>query len=409
MFRKWIISFFGVLAFSACTTKELTAPCPDPVVSVALAPDTIYVGQSKTMAATWLPQGAEVTSVTWSSASPSIATVSSTGTITGVAVGETNVTVKVTCCNGTISKEASAKVVVRARPVPPEAPTVTLSADPSQIVVGSTSKIKWSSTGTTACTRSAVPAISAWSGASATSGSQDLSGLAIGKYDITQSCTGAGGTATATVTLVVTSAPPPPIELSVRFSASKGEVVQGSEVFLSGNSSGATSCTAISSPAFSGWSGTKPLNVSEAVSFDTPVGLYTLTFRCSNGNVFASASTTVRVVEKETPPPQDGWVHSIIISPKTATLERGNTLSLAVSVEADAGITKEFTCESSNMNFIRVERKENACFLTVVESPTANTFVHVIAQTVGYAKSIDGKVLQLQAGALITVKPTPSQ
>jgi hypothetical protein len=79
---------------------------------------------------------------------------------------------------------------------PANAPTVTITANPTQIQSGAGSTLSWSSTNTSACTASA-----GWSGTQPTSGSTSVSPTTTTSYTLT--CTGAGGSVQATATVTV--------------------------------------------------------------------------------------------------------------------------------------------------------------------------------------------------------------
>lgn len=80
----------------------------------------------------------------------------------------------------------------------PDRPTVTLSPNPSSIVLGSTSLLTWSSTDATSCTKS-----DAWSGSTTTSGVLIVNPIVTSTYSI--ECTGAGGTAISSTIITVTN------------------------------------------------------------------------------------------------------------------------------------------------------------------------------------------------------------
>lgn len=85
---------------------------------------------------------------------------------------------------------------LRAETTPP-VPVITLSAAPTSVKAGSTTRLTWSSTGATTCVAS-----DAWTGAKATSGNADSSALNVdSKFTLT--CTGPGGQAAANVTVLV--------------------------------------------------------------------------------------------------------------------------------------------------------------------------------------------------------------
>jgi len=79
----------------------------------------------------------------------------------------------------------------------PPLPVITLSAVPTSVKAGETTRLTWSSTGATSCVAS-----DAWSGAKAVSGSVDSAALNVdSKFTLT--CTGPGGQTSANVTVVV--------------------------------------------------------------------------------------------------------------------------------------------------------------------------------------------------------------
>lgn len=97
----------GVVGY--CTVNVI-----EPVTSVTLKNNkvTTYVGSKKTLTATVAPENATYKTLTWKSSNTSIATVSSTGVVTGVAAG--TVTISATSHNG---KTVSCTVTVRPKKV----------------------------------------------------------------------------------------------------------------------------------------------------------------------------------------------------------------------------------------------------------------------------------------------------
>jgi hypothetical protein len=103
-----------------------TAPCAVtvsatavPVTSVALnkTSASLNVGGSETLTAAISPTGATNQNVTWSSSAPSVATVSSSGVVTGVSAGTAAITVttadgnKTDTCNVTVTASPSAQTL----------------------------------------------------------------------------------------------------------------------------------------------------------------------------------------------------------------------------------------------------------------------------------------------------------
>ena len=81
-------------------------------------------------------------------------------------------------------------------PTPPTtpAPTVNLSAEPTSVLLESTSTLTWSSTNATSCSAS-------WTSQTGTSGSEAVTISTVGNNSFSISCTGAGGTRSASVTV----------------------------------------------------------------------------------------------------------------------------------------------------------------------------------------------------------------
>lgn len=91
---------------------------------------------------------------------------------------------------GTVSKSITITVIQ-------PAPTLSISADNTNIAYNTSTTIRWSSTKATSCTAS-----NAWSGSKGTSGSKSTGNLT-SKKTYTLSCSGAGGTRSASVTVNV--------------------------------------------------------------------------------------------------------------------------------------------------------------------------------------------------------------
>lgn len=90
----------------------------------------------------------------------------------------------------------SALAVTQTEPVNRPAPTVTIYATPSEILVGGTATLTWTSKNSTSCFGGG-----AWSGSKARNGSRSISPTVTSTYEL--SCRGRGGTRTAATTVVV--------------------------------------------------------------------------------------------------------------------------------------------------------------------------------------------------------------
>lgn len=88
------VSTLAILAASGCSGGDGAAPAPTPVLTaliVSLTPASIVVGQTSTATATGRDQfGAAISTgaITWSSSASQVATISTSGTVQGVAPGQ---------------------------------------------------------------------------------------------------------------------------------------------------------------------------------------------------------------------------------------------------------------------------------------------------------------------------------
>jgi hypothetical protein len=195
-------------------------------------------------------------------------------------------------------------------------PTVTISAKPSSVVMGSSATVTWSSTNASSCSASG-----AWSGSEAVNGSQSVTPTIAGSLTYTLTCTGAGGSTNASTTLTVTSAPP-----TVTLSSSTNNIVVGQSVVLTWSSTNATTCTASGA-----WNGSEGLSGSQSVS-PTTTGSLTYTLTCNGAGGSANASVTLTVTS---PPP------TVSLSSNTNNVVMGQSVILTWSS------TNATTCTAS--------------------------------------------------------------
>lgn len=176
---------------------------------------------------------------------------------------------------------------------PTPAPTVSLSASPTSVVSGGSSKLIWSSTNATNCTASG-----SWSGSKSTSGSRSTGALTSNQF-YTLTCTGTGGNGTTSVTITATS-PAPTVSLSIdqayaqdgiiptNYSPNRSTYTNDFPVTLRWSTSNAISCVASGS-----WSGGKTLSGAEKF-YPTSAVRYTIT--CSNATGSTSKARAITVV-----------------------------------------------------------------------------------------------------------------
>ena len=186
-------------------------------------------------------------------------------------IGDFEVTV--TCTGAGGSADDSASVPVRPRP-----PTVSASFDESSITRGESATLRWSSTDATSCSGSRSI------GSTATSGWKDYTPSSIGDFEVTVTCTGAGGSADDSASVPVRPRPP-----TVRAWFDESSITRGESVTLRWSSTDATSCSgsrSIGSTATSGWKDYTP----------SSIGDFEVTVTCTGagGSADDSASVPVR-------------------------------------------------------------------------------------------------------------------
>lgn len=182
-------------------------------------------------------------------------------------------------------KKAATVSVVTVTPVP----TVSITPSSTQLTLGGSLTLNWSSTHATACVASANPASTDWVGAKAVSGSLTFTPT-LGTRVYSLACTGDGGTGTKSVTVAVTVLP------SATLSTSATNITVGQSVTLTWSSVNATSCSSLGA-----WSGARPLNGSLLV---TPaVGTQAYGLICSGAGGTDSKSVVITVAPVPAPAP----------------------------------------------------------------------------------------------------------
>ena len=248
------------------------------------------------------------------------------------------------------------------------APTVTIAANPTSLVLGASSNLSWSSSNATACTASG-----SWSGSRATSGTANVTPAATGTATYTLSCTGAGGTANASATVTV-SAPAP----TVTISAAPTTIILGATSTISWTTSNAASCTASGA-----WTGARTTTGNQVV---TPASSGSLgyTLSCTGAGGTASATATLTVND---PPLLPVPTVTIAAAPTTVTLGSASTLTWS-STDASA-------CTASGD-------------WSGARATSGNTAVTPIATgTASYTLSCTGGGGTASATATVTVNPVP--
>ncbi len=264
------------------TINVASAPVQNPTVSISASPSSVAYNGAST--------------ISWNSANATSCSASSgtngwsgnkalsgsfyTGNLTNTT------TFTITCTNSS-GQPASDSVTVSVGNAPVSSPTVSITADNSNLPYNGSTTIRWSSNNATSC--SATGGTNGWAGNKALSGSASTGSLTNSQtYNIT--CTNSSGSASDSVFVNVGNAPVISAP-TVNITADSSNVAYNGSTTIRWNSSNATSCSA--SGGVNGWSGSKAL----LGSFHTGSLTNAATFHinCSNSSGSDNASVTVSV------------------------------------------------------------------------------------------------------------------
>ncbi len=275
-----------------------------------------------------------VTGGSWSSSTPSIATVNATtGLVTGVAAGTATMTYTVTGTGGCANATATRTVTVTTAPT-----AGTLSGNQSICVTGTTTFTSTISGGAWSSSTPAVATVNATTGL--------VTGLTAGTATITYTVTGTGGcsNATATRTVTVTATPS-----AGTLSGTQGICVNGTSIFASTVTGGSWSS---STPAIA------TVNANTGLVTGLTAGTATITYTITGTGGCANATAT-RTVTVTTAPTAGtlGGNQSICVSGTstfTSTISGGawssNTPAVA-TVNATSGLVTGISAGTATITY----------------------------------------------------------
>lgn len=371
----------GTVSFSGVTVTvggggSGSTPVYPTSISLSAASNSISIGATTQLTVDYTPSDTNVKNVTYTSSSESIATVSNTGLVTGVAQGSATITATAQTAEGTTTATTSITVT------PIAVTSVSLSSNSETIKVGKTVTLTPTISPSNATNKNVTWTSSNTSVATVSEGT--VTGVSAGTATIT--VTTVSGSKTATCTVVVQEASAGGEEtFSISYTDLPTAYQTGSTVYTasSGIKFQAYNCANYSSKmqfkASSGYLQTteelelQSLTINDresntltvygsntAGSFSTEItgnnDVYDLTgysyfkiSRTASGAAYCSSLTIVT----GTPTPTDPT--SILLSPTSAEIAPGGTKQLSVSyVPSNANQNKEVTWTSSNTNVATV-------------------------------------------------------
>ena len=368
------VSFSGITV--TCGGGSSSTPTYPTSISLSAASSSISIGATTQLTVGYTPSDTNVKNVTYSSSSESIATVSNTGLVTGIAQGSATITATAEAESGTV--QATTTITV----TPIAVTSVSLSSNSETIKVGKTVTLIPTISPSNATNKNVTWSSNNTSIATVSGGT--VTGVAAGTATIT--VTTVSGSKTATCTVVVQESSAGGEEtFSITYTDLPSTYQTGSTVYTadSGIKFQAYNCANYSSKmqfkASSGYlQNTEDLELQSvtindresntltvygsntAGSFSTEItgtnDVYDLTgysyfkiARTASGAAYCSSITVVT----GTPTPTDPT--SILLSPTSAEVAVGGTKQLSVSyVPSNANQNKEVTWTSSNTNVATV-------------------------------------------------------
>src|SRR5271170_3391972 len=184
------------------------------------------------------------------------------------------------------------------------APQVTLSSNPTAVMMGQSSTLTWQATNALSCNASG-----AWSGNLATSGSMSTGQLS-SDANYTLTCNGPGGSGSQSTTVRV-MAPTP----TVTISAQPATITAGGSSTLTWNSTNAANCTAAG-----GWTASNEINGAQVVGPLANTTEFSLTCIGVGGSASQSATVTVTAA---------GPTVALSVQPSTIASGSASTLNWA--------------------------------------------------------------------------------
>ena len=315
------------------TGRATITIAPDPVATVEISPSTasVVIGQTTQLAAiarNVRGQALSGRTVIWTSSSPAVATVSTTGLVTGLSPG---IAVIIASVDG---KQGSATVTVRSVPV------VSVSVTPStaSTIVGQS--VTLTATTKDGAGNTLTGRVVGWTSSNTSiatvTSSGVVTGVGSGTATITASSEGVSGSATVTVGGIPVA--------SVTVSPSTASVLVGQTTTLSATLKDGNG-NVLSGRSITWTSSASSVATVSAAGVVTGVSGGTATITATSEGKSGSATVTV------TSPP--AAIASIVITPSSPRVDEGKTIQLtATAYDAGnnpiTGVT--FTWASSNTN-----------------------------------------------------------
>lgn len=319
---------------SATYTVKVPAPSVYPTaISFEESSYEVTVGETTTIIPTFSPSGVTETGLSWTSSDPTIATVSSSGVVTGVAVGTTTITATSTA-EGCSNVKKSVQVTVKAVAV------TGISVAPESV----TMEVGGSETVTASVTPQSVSQV-----VTAVSANTDIATVTVNGSEVIISSV-AEGTTTVTITSEADNSFSKTVNVTVNPVAITGVAISGSETeILVG---GTTTLTAAITPANAAqtvtWTSSDEniATVTGGIVTGVAVGTVTITATSTKDNTKSDTySIEIKPIK----------VTGITVAPATQSLSVGGTVQLSATVSPANATDKTYEWSSDDETVATVD------------------------------------------------------
>ena len=337
-----------LLQSAACAGSEKSvAPVvsPDALRGLTISPSTGSVVAGQTLPLTAVPDAASASVTvanTFMSSTPSVATVSSAGVVTGVTAGTSIITVSATGTGTgftTVTKSATATITVL--PAPDALRSVALSPNPGNVTVGLTLSlvvvpdVAAPTVTVSNAFASATPAVATVSPTGV------VTGVSPGTSVITITATGSGSgftTTSKTATAIISVSPAPDALRGLTVSPSTGSVIAGRTLSLIASVDAVAPSVGVITTYVSGTPTVASVSAAGVVS-GIAAGTSVITVTAvGSGTGFTTTTKTALATITVSPAP-DALV-SVTLTPTTASTTVGSTLTLVSAAQvAGANVT----------------------------------------------------------------------
>ncbi|HEX7730865.1 MAG TPA: Ig-like domain-containing protein [Terracidiphilus sp.] len=367
--KRFSLFLLPLLLIAGCTSAGVVS---NPLTSIAISPNSASINTGSTIqfAVTGTFQDGSTKDVsalaTWSSSSASVASISASGLVTGVASGTSTITATE---NGLT---ATADVTVRSS----TATLVSIAVTPRTAIISAGANQQFVATGTYSdgSTQTITSSVT-WTSSSTSIATIATSGLATGVAAGTSTVTATLGTVSGTASLTVSSSGVTLTSISVTPSTASISAGTTKQFTATGNYSDGSTQTLTTSVTWT--SGTTSVATIASSGLATGVAVGSSTITATLGTVSGTATITV------TPP--GVTLTSITVTPATASVVAGSAQQFTATGNYSDGSTQSLTSSATWTSSITAVATVNASGLATGIGAGATTISASLGSVSGSA------------------------